>query len=175
MRRFCLLAFLLITFSIPSLAQDQPVPAYVTQQNFPDSVGAVSIVDLDGTRLTFAEMISKSQGKKIMLDIWASWCRDCIVGIPKLQDLQKSSNPSEVDFVFLSVDEDDAKWRKAIKKFGMNGKHYRIEGGWKNPLASYIVLDWVPRYIVINEQGRVMMPKAIVADDKALESALMTK
>ena len=35
--------------------------------------------------VTFQDILLKHQGNKILLDIWASWCRDCIVTLPELK------------------------------------------------------------------------------------------
>lgn len=173
MRASLIIASLLI-ISFSSLCQDKPVPDYVTKQHFPDSVGSVTLLKVDGSRIKLSDVLATFRGKKVMVDIWASWCRDCIVGLPKLNKLKEATGEEHVAYVFISVDEDDAKWRTAISRFNIRGEHYRIEAGWKNPLANYIVLDWVPRYLTLDEQGRVIMPKAIVADDEGFVKSLGT-
>lgn len=155
------------------LAQNQPVPSYITKQSFPDSVTSVSVLKLDGTRTTLGDMLASYHGKKVLVDIWASWCRDCIVGLPKLENLKKKTADKDVVYLFLSIDEADVKWRTAIDRFNIRGEHFRVESGWKNALSNYLVLDWVPRYLVLDEEGHVVMPKAIVADDKKLERKLL--
>src|SRR6187431_1541086 len=84
------LTFIFIALcSLPlfSFAQNDPVPAYLTIQPFPDSVLNLQAVALNGEILTFGKMLDKYKGKNVVIDIWASWCRDCIVGYPKLHDL----------------------------------------------------------------------------------------
>jgi thiol-disulfide isomerase/thioredoxin len=159
------LTLVAVCASIALYGQNEPVPDYLTKQDFPDSVMVLKVTSLEGKQLTFSEMINAYQGKTIVVDMWASWCRDCIVGLPKLEKLKKETGEELVVYLFLSVDKDDEKWRSAIKRFNIRGEHYRIEGGWKTPLANYIVLDWVPRYMVLNQNGRVVMPKAIEADE----------
>ena len=153
-------------------SQNAPVPEYLTTQEFPDSVKSSGLRRLDGTRLTFGEMLKKYNGKKVMIDIWGSWCRDCIIGYPKLEELRRSVGEKNVAYVFLSTDQKEQNWKKAIKKFNIRGEHYLLDGAWKNSLCNYLVLDWVPRYFVLDESGRVTVPKAIVAEDSALKKAL---
>ncbi|HYG18143.1 MAG TPA: thioredoxin-like domain-containing protein [Ohtaekwangia sp.] len=172
MRTFLISAGLSLGLALSSFGQHQPVPDYVVKQAFPDSVLAISVAKPDGSRVKFSDVLALYHGKKLVVDIWASWCRDCIVGLPKLEELKKTTGEGVV-YLFLSVDDSEVKWRSAISRFGIKGDHYRIEDGWKNPLANYIVLDWVPRYMVLNEEGRVVMPKAIVADDQLLKDALV--
>ena len=165
-------ALVTLIFITTAFTQDKPVPDYVTTQDFPDSVKTLSLTKLDGTHVTFADVLQLHQGKKVVIDIWASWCRDCIVGLPKLNELRKKTG-EDVVYVFLSLDKDDLRWKTAIERFNIQGDHYWIEAGWRNPLANYMVLDWVPRCLVLNEKGRVIMPKAIVADDQTLHKSLV--
>ena len=39
----------------------------------------------------FQNILLKHQGKKILIDIWASWCRDCVVTLPELKKLQQEN------------------------------------------------------------------------------------
>lgn len=170
-----LTTLLIVTIGIPSFGQDKPVPGYLMKQDFPDSVRALSLTARDGKRVAFGDVLDTYQGKKVVVDIWASWCRDCIVGLPKLEELKKKTDHNQVAYVFLSVDKDELKWKRAIERFGIPGTHYRIETGWDNPLSSYIVLDWIPRYLVLNEKSEVIMPKAISAGDQELQRSVLQK
>lgn len=165
---------MIVSFANTSFCQHEPVPAYLTTQDFPDSVKSLGLRTVDGKQLRFGDMLESFKGKKILIDIWGSWCRDCITGYPKLEELRREIGDKNIAYVFLSTDKDEQKWKNAITKFNIRGEHYLLDGAWKNPLSSYIVLDWVPRYLVLDEQGKVILPKAILADDAALRRALST-
>lgn len=169
-----LILFTLLLFYTSSFSQDKPVPDYVSNRNFPDSVLRLPVVRLDGAKGSLSDVLSSVRGKKVVLDIWASWCRDCIVGLPKLEALMNETDPGKVAYVFLSIDQDDRKWRHVIQRFfKKQGEHYRIPIGWKNALTNYIVLDWVPRYLILDEDGRVIMTKAIEAGERQLRQSLL--
>lgn len=164
-----------IFVSLVALSQNEPAPKYLTNQDFPDSVKQVEVTKLNGEKIQFSEMIQKYQGKKIVIDYWASWCKDCVGGLPKVKDLQKITKDQNVVYVFLSLDREEHKWKTAIDKFNINGEHYWIEAGWKNPFSNYLVLDWIPRYILINEEGKITLPKAIRATDPKLLNAILDR
>lgn len=166
-------AILFISFS--SFAQNDPAPAYMLNQDFPDSVLQVPLTKLDGEKIPFSQMLKDNKGKKIMIDYWASWCRDCIGGLPKVKDLQNITKDLNVVYVFLSIDREEDKWKAAIDKFNIKGEHYWIEAGWKNPLSNYVGLDWIPRYILLDEEGKVALPKAIQANDPKLLKAIVDR
>jgi thiol-disulfide isomerase/thioredoxin len=167
MRMILFLFFILCGYAVA--AQNAPPPSYLVMQDFPDSVKYLPVESFDGKNISLDDVIATYSGKTIVLDIWASWCRDCIVGVPVLNEMINAPQHKEKAFVFISIDEDASKWRSAIKRYKIEGHHYRIDGGWKNALAHYVVLDWVPRYMVLDVQGRIVQPKAINTDElKAL-------
>jgi len=170
-----ILSFSIFLFSFSSYSQDAPAPEYLIKQDFPDSVKNLTLTSLDGKTIQFSELLNTHKGEKVVIDIWASWCRDCIGGLPKVNDLQKKTQGENVVYVFLSLDKEEAKWKSAIERFTINGEHFWITAGWKNPLSNYIVLDWIPRYIVLDENGKIILPKAITADDKKLTDVLLKR
>ena len=48
-----------------------------------------NLESIEGVSSSFEEIINTYKGKKILVDVWASWCRDCIEGIPKVKKIQK--------------------------------------------------------------------------------------
>lgn len=149
-------------------AQNQPAPAYLKDSNFPDSVLAVQLVNRTGGEVTFEKVLNEMKGTITLIDFWASWCPDCIKGLPELDALKKETKGKKINYLFLSVDKDDSKWQGAIDKFQIKGTHYRIPVGWKNALTNYIGLDWIPRYVLIDSEGTVLVPKAIHASDEMI-------
>jgi thiol-disulfide isomerase/thioredoxin len=166
---------LLVSFIIfsQSCAQKAPAPDYLTKQDFPDSAKNMTMITMVGDNITFSEVLALHRGKKVVIDFWASWCRDCISGLPQLQELKQKSAQANVVFVCISLDKDENRWRSAIDRFSIKGDHYRIEPGWKNALSNYVGLDWIPRFMVLNENGKVILPKAVVADDGELHKTVL--
>lgn len=175
MKHLIVLSLFALSFITQVQAQNAAPPSYLTTQDFPDSVKQLTLLTPTGESVTFAEVLQAHKGKKILIDFWASWCRDCIVSIPKLGSLQHKTQKSQVDYVFISVDEKNSKWKSAMKKYALNGDHYRVPTGWESTLTNYIDLDWVPRYIVINKDGRIIFPKTVKIADKKLENVLLGK
>lgn len=165
--------FFILAISL-SQAQNALAPEYLTKQEFPDSVKNSMLQRLNGETISFVNAMELYKGKKVVIDIWASWCRDCIVGLPQLEELKQKTADFNTIYIFISVDKDETKWRTAITRFNIQGEHYRIETGWSGPLTNYLQLDWVPRYCALNEKGQIIMPKAVKADNEEL-LMLLTK
>lgn len=120
-------------------------------------------IAFDGKELPFKEIINQYKGKKVLINIWASWCGDCIKGMPRVVALQEKYK--DVAYVFLSLDKNDEEWKAGIKKYNVIGDHYFLTSGWKGDFGSFVNIDWIPRYMVIDENGKITLFKAVHADD----------
>lgn len=130
-----------------------------------------TFLSLEAKPITFQEILDKNSGKTILIDIWAGWCRDCIVGMPIVKELQEEYK--NVVFVFLSLDQDLSRWKQSIERFKIEeGQHYFSTGGWQSPFNKSIDLDWVPRYIIVNKEGKMSLYKATKASDKKIKKTL---
>ena len=128
------------------------------------------MIGIDGSKTNFSKIIEKFKGKKVVIEIWASWCGDCIQGMPKVKSLQKEY--SEVVYLFLSVDKDIASWKRGVRKYELKGEHYFLPGGWDSDFNEFIDLSWIPRYLVVDTIGEIQLFKAIKASDKKLEISI---
>ncbi|MAB57553.1 MAG: alkyl hydroperoxide reductase [Aequorivita sp.] len=144
--------------------------AQAQQNSFSEAALNEKFLSENNVEISFSEILQQYKGKTVFIDIWASWCKDCIVGMPKVQKLREE-NP-EVVFLFLSLDKEIESWKHGIEKYGVVGENYFIPEGWKGDFCSSIDLDWIPRYMVVNAEGEISLYKAIETDDKNLLSAL---
>ncbi|NQY05821.1 MAG: TlpA family protein disulfide reductase [Flavobacteriaceae bacterium] len=125
-----------------------------------------------GEEITFGELLNQYKGKTIVVDIWASWCKDCIKGMPTLKALQHNDEAKDVVFLFLSMDKTYELWLNGIARFKVEGENYFLGNDWEAPFNRAIGLDWIPRYMVIGKDGKVKVFKAIKADDSAILKAI---
>ena len=130
------------------------------------------LIASNGESVAFADILKKHSGKTIVIELWASWCSDCIKAMPKLKDLQ-ASNP-EVAYIFVSLDKTDDKWKAGIEKHQLKGDHYFSPGGMKGNFGKAIDLDWIPRYIIIDKNGKIVIYRAIETDFEKINATLKT-
>lgn len=124
----------------------------------------------DEEAVTFKEIIKQYKGEKVLIDIWASWCKDCIVGLPNLRKFQEEH--TDVTYLFLSLDKTTKSWKRGVDRYQIQGEHYFMKEGKKGPLGDFLNLWWVPRYVVVNEQGDIVLYKATKITDKNISEAL---
>ena len=123
-------------------------------------------VALSGESVEFKTILQNHKGKTLFIDVWASWCKDCLEGLPSIKVLQ--AKYPEVDFVFLSLDKSKNAWKKGIDRLQIKGDHYFMQSGWKGAMGTFLDLDWIPRYMIIDQQGQIKVFKAIKTSDKTL-------
>ena len=68
-----LLLILLLVFTACSFEKPTQFSEEALQEEF---------LDWNGKKVSFDEVVSQYKGKKVLIDVWASWCKDCIVGLP---------------------------------------------------------------------------------------------
>jgi thiol-disulfide isomerase/thioredoxin len=65
-------------------------------------VPAFKIVDVKGKAFNLADF----KGKKIFVNLWASWCPPCRAEIPSIEKLYGKVDKSKVAFVMVSLDDE---------------------------------------------------------------------
>lgn len=143
---------------------------YMGNEKFSDITLNKEFEDMQGKKITFNDLIAKHKGTPVLIDVWASWCPDCIKGFPELKKVQEKY--PKTSYVFLSLDKTKDKWKEAIKKYDLKGNHYYLNEKMKDEFGTSIQLDWIPRYILVDADGNIALKKAIVANDTVLLKTL---
>lgn len=137
---------------------------------FPKEALADTFLTLDSTKISFQEVLNKYKGKKIMLEVCASWCKECILGLPHVNKL-KEKNLDAV-FVFLSIDKTVPQWKRGIERFDIKGEHYFMPESLKSSFAKSLGVKDIPYYMVINELGIPVLNHASEPTDPRIAEAL---
>ena len=123
---------------------------------------AETLMNLEGNQVSFESILKENKGKTTVIEIWASWCGDCIKAMPNLKALQ-ASHP-DVNYVFISMDKSNAAWQNGIEKHELKGTHYMANDQMKGKFAKAIDVDWIPRYIIIDKTGKIALYRAVETD-----------
>ncbi len=140
--------------------------AGTNESGFKPEALSQKLMAVNGENITFEEALNIYKGKPILIDVWASWCPDCIKGMPKVHKLQQEY---ELVYMFLSYDKTERDWRLGIDKYKTIGENFLIQSDWKTgEFRKTIDLDWIPRYILVDKTGKIAHYRAIEADDPEL-------
>lgn len=163
------LYILAISLFITLSAAAQKVPK-VSKTEFPEAALQQVLYGLDGSEITAGSILETYRGKTVLLYIWATWCPDCLKGFPELKAFQKA-NP-DVSTLYFSLDRKEEQWKNGIEKFALQGQHYWFKTEWKNEFTNAIELNWIPRYLIIDPDGRIAKYYAVKADDPTLQETV---
>jgi peroxiredoxin len=122
--------------------------------------------------------LSSFKGKYLVIDYWASWCKPCIANIPALNQLIKQYPPDSIQFISISMDEHTGDWKKAIQKHHFTGVQLSDTAGFAGLAAIYCKVLFVPTYVVVDANGRIIKynaPQAVEPELKTLLDQLLRR
>jgi thiol-disulfide isomerase/thioredoxin len=143
------------------------------QTEFSKESLTAKLINSENQEISFDEILKQNHGKTVVIEVWAS-CSDCIKSMPQVKELKEKF--PEVAFVNLSCDKTFDAWKSGIEKHEVTGENYLITDGMKGEFGTSIKLDWIPRFMVINKEGKIVLFRAIEKDfDKIIESIETSK
>lgn len=114
------------------------------------------------------------RGKYVYIDAWATWCGPCIREIPAMKEVEKKYHGKKIEFVSISIDEqkDHEKWKKFVTDREMGGVQLFADNAWGSEFAKAYAINSIPRFILIDPQGKVVDADAPRPSDPALAEKL---
>ncbi|HUV22766.1 MAG TPA: TlpA disulfide reductase family protein [Gammaproteobacteria bacterium] len=117
----------------------------------PLSVNHVTVKDEHGESVS----ISQFNGKIVLLNLWASWCKPCITELPALDRLQNRMNRSDFVILAVTIDEDISEAKAVFSdKLKLKGLGFYRESA--EVLGQDFPVDVLPTSIIIDRQGHAM-------------------
>lgn len=92
------------------------------------------------------------KGKKVFVNLWASWCPPCRAEMPSIEKLYASVNKNKVAFVMLSYDKNP---NAALKFTRSNKLSLPIFFPTEQPPAIFQT-DGIPATFIFNERGELI-------------------
>ncbi|RWZ88571.1 MAG: TlpA family protein disulfide reductase [Hydrotalea sp. AMD] len=100
------------------------------------------------------------KGKKVLVNLWATWCPPCRAEMPSLQTLYSSTDSSKVAFVFLSMDDD---FSKAIQF--MKDKRYTMPVYYPaQELPALFNVEGIPTTFIFDADGKIIHQQTGMGD-----------
>ncbi|HLY68816.1 MAG TPA: TlpA disulfide reductase family protein [Puia sp.] len=132
------------------------------------SVYDLSLKDTAGNTIA----LSAFKTKYVVIDFWASWCGPCIANIPVLEQMMADYKSDSVQFISISLDRDPDDWKGAIKKHHFTGIQLGDLDGFKSLVSMFCKVTYVPKYIIADQNGRIIDYDAPLADGMNLRNML---
>lgn len=114
------------------------------------------------------------KGKYLLIDIWATWCGPCKYQIPYLKKLSEELKDQDIAFLSVSVDKqaDKDKWKAMLKEYDLEGHGVISPDAFDHKLFKSYGVNSIPRFILVDPKGKVVMAKARRPSDIVLKLQL---
>lgn len=112
--------------------------------------------------------LSDLKGKVVYVDIWATWCGPCRAEFPYAVDIKKHyKDNSNIVFLYVSVDGKEEPWKKYLNENPtFEGLHVNDPGDFDSVIAQLYKVNGIPRYMVIDHEGKIFSTDAKRPSDK---------
>ncbi len=113
------------------------------------------------------------KGKVVYIDLWASWCAPCREAMPAYKKLyEKHKDNEKIAFLGIAVSDGEKEWRQALKEENPNWIQLRDNDG---TIARSYVANAIPKYIIIDKEGKIVSFNAPGPEDPNTEKLLLSE
>jgi thiol-disulfide isomerase/thioredoxin len=102
---------------------------------------------LDGQQISADDL----EGKVVLFDFWATWCKPCIDAIPHLRRLSRKADAHRFVLISVSIDEDEQVLRKLVDDERMSWT--QIWDANRALTGTLFRVDRYPTYILFDHEG----------------------
>lgn len=99
-------------------------------------------------------------GKKVFVNLWATWCPPCRAEIPSIEALKTTVDTSKVAFIMLSLDENF----ELAKTFAIENSMTASIYAPADNLPSLFRTEGIPATFIFNERGELIRQQLGAAD-----------
>jgi thiol-disulfide isomerase/thioredoxin len=136
--------------------------------------------------LKYGGFKSFETGKVYLVDLWATWCVPCIVGMPHLSDLQKEYSQKGLEVIGLTSEDNYGNTLENVKKFVLkkdSAMNYNVawvspstkdseEGIWLHPWMQMSGFGNLPTSFLIDRNSKIVYMGDPSTIDKTLEDVV---
>jgi thiol-disulfide isomerase/thioredoxin len=118
-------------------------------------------------------VLLQKRGKLIYVDFWATWCAPCVASLPASAELRSAYAGKDIEFLYISKDENYDRWLKGIEKHGINNANsFIIDNLHTSKFLDDLKIDFIPRYLLYDRNGNLVHRNAPGPEDPKLKVLL---
>ncbi len=96
--------------------------------------------------------LSDYKGRVVYISFWASWCKPCLQGFRKSQDIRKQLEQNGVVLLNVSIDDTQDKWRNSMAKENILGTNCLATN--IDDMKRLYDIGSIPAYYIVNKKGK---------------------
>lgn len=140
MKRVSIAFFIVMLFTLPSLAQDGSA----------NKAPAVALKDMSGKTVRLSDF----KGKVVLVNFWATWCVPCAAEIPELIKWQNEYKGKGLQIIGITYPPTSGR---KVRRFARQNKiNYPVLFGFKATKKLFEPSDTLPMTIIIGRKGEVV-------------------
>ena len=117
-----------------------------------------TLADTSGNQIS----LSQFKGKYVLIDFWASWCRDCRIENKNLVKVIEKYKNDDLIVLSVSLDFDKENWKKTIISDGLNWPHHVSDlKKWQSPVVKSYGVREIPATFLVDKNGNIIAKKLI--------------
>ncbi|WP_321538468.1 TlpA family protein disulfide reductase [Flavobacterium piscinae] len=88
--------------------------------------------------------------------------------------MKKNTTEKNIEFVSISIDDkkDHEKWKKMVADKELKGIQLFADNDWKSDFVKKYAIDGIPRFILIDTEGKIVNADAPRPSDTKLKEVL---
>lgn len=119
----------------------------------------IELEDVEGNKVALESM----QGKMVLIDFWASWCKPCLEAFPRLEEMYAKYKDAQIgeakglEIYSISMDENRKAWEKVLKRYQPSwGNQFIDTTAFTSSLIDLYQFEEIPAYYLIDERGVII-------------------
>lgn len=116
--------------------------------SYSGSIPAAQLINTSGEVID----LSSFKGKKVFVNLWATWCPPCVAEMPSIQELYNQTRNSNTEFVMLSLDKNFDIAQQWARQKNYNLPLYFASGD----LPDALQVAGIPTTFIFDEEGKMI-------------------
>ena len=141
---------------IKGLSKGSPAPNFAIQ-------------DSEGNMISLENL----NGDVIYIDFWATWCKPCLSEFKPSSLLQKKLADKKIKFLNICIESEYKTWSSLVSKKNIQGINLIADKEVEKKLKEDYLIQGLPRYVIIDKNGKIYDFSAKKPSDSELETELM--
>ena len=107
----------------------------------------IKLTDLSGQNVDWSNFV----GKKVIVNVWATWCKPCIEEMPSLEVL-KNKLPTDEYVLMIASSEDSSKISRFLERNNYQLDFYQLQS-----VPESLGIYALPTTFIIDEKGELLV------------------